>query len=138
MFHTGWVPQCGVSVNPGHGFNIKASLSKGYRNPSFRELYLYAMANPDLEPESMMNYEVSLSHRFGTGATASLTAYYCNGDNMIQTLDMKNQKHRPIYQQRHRGSLAGSLSSLCRSRPPTAICTHHSTTSPARHATNII
>ena len=91
LFHTGWVPQCGVSVNPGHGFNIKASLSKGYRNPSFRELYLYAMANPDLEPESMMNYEVSLSRRFGTGATASLTAYYCKGDNMIQTLDMKNQ-----------------------------------------------
>ena len=90
-FHTGWVPQCGVSVNPGRGFNIKASLSKGYRNPSFRELYLYAMANPDLEPESMMNYEVSLSRRFGIGATASLTAYYCKGDNMIQTLDMKNQ-----------------------------------------------
>lgn len=91
MFDTQWIPQCGVSVNPGCGFNLKASLSKGYRNPSFRELYLYAMANPDLEPESMMNYEISVSRRFGNKAMASVTAYYCKGDNMIQTLDMKNQ-----------------------------------------------
>lgn len=90
-FDTQWIPQCGVSVNPGHGFNLKASLSKGYRNPSFRELYLYAMANPDLEPESMMNYEVSVSRQFCNKVKASVTVYYCKGDNMIQTLDMKNQ-----------------------------------------------
>ena len=91
MFDTQWIPQGGVTVNPGGGFNVKASLSKGYRNPSFRELYLYAMANPDLEPESMMNYEVSVSRHFSRLLTASVTAYYCKGDNMIQTLDMKNQ-----------------------------------------------
>lgn len=91
MFDTQWIPQGGVSVNPGRGYNLKASLSKGYRNPSFRELYLYAMANPDLEPESMMNYEVSVSKRFDRRFIASLTAYYCKGDNMIQVLDMKNR-----------------------------------------------
>lgn len=46
--------------NPGMGWTVKANLSKGYRNPSFKELYLYKMANPDLLPEKMMNYEVCI------------------------------------------------------------------------------
>lgn len=62
----------------------------GYRNPSFRELYLYKMANPDLEPEKMMNYEVSAGHKFSRYLTLDITAYYSKGDNMIQTIDMKN------------------------------------------------
>ncbi|MDE5624790.1 MAG: TonB-dependent receptor plug domain-containing protein, partial [Muribaculaceae bacterium] len=41
MFDTQWVPQFGFSVNPGLGFNIKGNVAIGYRNPSFRELYLY-------------------------------------------------------------------------------------------------
>ena len=90
-FDTRWIPQAGFSVNPGAGFNIKASVSKGYRNPSFRELYLYRMANPELEPETMMNYEISVGKSFSRYLGASVTAYYCKGDNMIQTLDMKNQ-----------------------------------------------
>ena len=63
----------------------------GYRNPSFRELYLYRMANPDLQPEKMMNYEVSVSRTFSRYLSAELTAYYSKGDNLIQTVDMKNQ-----------------------------------------------
>ncbi len=43
---------------------LKASLAKGYRNPSFREMYLYAVANPDLAPESMMNYEPTVGKHF--------------------------------------------------------------------------
>lgn len=42
------------------GWTVKANLSKGYRTPSFKELYLYKMANPDLLPEKMMNYEVCI------------------------------------------------------------------------------
>lgn len=89
-FGTHWIPQAGFSINPGLGYNIKGSLAKGYRNPSFRELYLYRMANPDLDPESMMNYEVSLSRTFSPWISASVTAYYSKGDNMIQQVDMKN------------------------------------------------
>lgn len=62
----------------------------GYRNPSFRELYLYRMANPDLQPEKMMNYEVSVSKTLSRYLAAEVTAYYSKGDNMIQTVDMKN------------------------------------------------
>ena len=89
-FDTQWIPQFGFSINPGAGFNIKGNLAMGYRNPSFRELYLYRMANPDLQPEKMMNYEVSVSREFSRFLYADLTAYYSRGRNMIQVLDNKN------------------------------------------------
>lgn len=89
-FDTQWVPQVGVSYSPRGLFTVKASAAMGYRNPSFRELYLYRMANPDLQPEKMWNYEVSLSRSFGGVAEATLTAYYCRGNDMIQVLDQKN------------------------------------------------
>lgn len=63
----------------------------GYRNPSFRELFLYRMANPDLQPEKMWNYELSLGKSFSRYLTAEITAYYSRGRNMIQTVDMKNE-----------------------------------------------
>ena len=63
----------------------------GYRNTSFHELYLYRMANPDLHPEKMWNYEVSLSRRFSRYLEAELTAYYSRGSNLIQTVDMHNE-----------------------------------------------
>ncbi len=90
-FDTQWIPQFGFSVNPGQSWTIKGNLAMGYRNPSFRELYLYRMANPDLQPEKMMNYEVSVGKSFSRYFSAELTCYYSKGDNMIQTVDMKNQ-----------------------------------------------
>lgn len=90
-FHTQWVPQFGLSVNPGRGFTVKGNAAMGYRNPSFRELYLYRFANPDLEPEKMMNYEVSVGKYFSRYLQAELTGYLSRGANMIQTIDKKNQ-----------------------------------------------
>lgn len=90
MFSTRWIPQFGFSLNPGADFTVKATLAMGYRNPSFRELYLYRMANPDLQPERMMNYEVSVGKRFSRYLSADITAYFSRGTNMIQTLDNKN------------------------------------------------
>lgn len=90
-FHTQWIPQLGFSVNPGLGFTVKGNLAMGYRNPSFRELYLYRFANPDLEPERMMNYEVSLGKHFSRYLHAELTGYLSRGSNLIQTIDQKNQ-----------------------------------------------
>lgn len=90
-FDTQWVPQFGFAVNPGHELTVKGTLAMGYRNPSFRELYLYRMANPDLEPEKMMNYELTVGKRFSRYFSFDVTAYYSKGSNLIQTVDMKNQ-----------------------------------------------
>lgn len=90
-FDTQWIPQFGFSLNPGREWTVKGNLAMGYRNPSFRELYLYRMANTDLESEKMMNYEISAGKKFSRYFSLDLTAYYSKGDNMIQTVDMKNQ-----------------------------------------------
>lgn len=89
-FGTQWVPQAGIVFNHPEGWTAKASAAMGYRNPSFRELYLYRMANPDLEPEKMWNYEVSLSKSFSHWFSIGVTAYYSRCYDMIQAVDMKN------------------------------------------------
>lgn len=96
-FDTQWVPQGGFSINPGKGWNIKGNLAMGYRNPSFRELYLYRPANPDLEPEKMMNYEIAVAKSFGRYLSLDLTGYFSRGSNMIQTVDMKNRNTGRFY-----------------------------------------
>lgn len=89
-FGTQWIPQCGFSLHSAGVWAFKASVAKGYRNPSFRELYLYRTANPDLAPEQMTNCEATLSVNLYNNLTAALTAYYSEGDNLIQTVAMKN------------------------------------------------
>lgn len=90
IFGTKWIPQIGFSVHPGYDWTLKASLAKGYRNPSFREMYLYRMANPDLDPENMMNYEVTIGKHFSNLFDINLTGYISKGSNMIETVNMKN------------------------------------------------
>lgn len=48
------------------------------------------MANPDLKPESMMNYEVTVGKHLGRWLNIDVTAYYSKGSDMIQVLNMKN------------------------------------------------
>lgn len=88
-FGTHCIPQAGLSIRPAEGWNLKASLAKGYRNPSFRELYLYRQANPDLEPENMMNYEITIGKAFSHLFNIDVTGYFSKGSNLIQTVDEK-------------------------------------------------
>ncbi len=90
-FGTHWIPQGGIVFRPAEGWTIKGSVAKGYRNPSFREMYLYRTANPDLDPESMMNYELSVGKMFSRYLAVDVAGYYSKGSNLIQTVDMKNQ-----------------------------------------------
>ncbi|MBQ3152224.1 MAG: TonB-dependent receptor, partial [Bacteroidaceae bacterium] len=90
-FGTEWVPQCGVVLHPGGEWMIKGSFAKGYRNPSFKELYLYRMANADLSPEQMTNCEITVGKSFLGVANVELTAFCSDGDNLIQVVDMKNR-----------------------------------------------
>lgn len=91
MFGTKLVPQAGIVINPARILTIKLSASNGYRNPSFKELYLYRMANPDLKPENMWNYEISVGKRFSRYFQIDVTGYISRGTNMIQVVDMKNE-----------------------------------------------
>lgn len=90
MFSTQVVPQGGFSVRIPADVVLKGNVAMGYRNPSFRELYLYRMANPDLKPEKMVNYEAEVAKAFNRYFSASVTFYYSRGTEMIQVVDMKN------------------------------------------------
>lgn len=90
-FGTQWIPQGGFVVRPGKDWSLKASVAKGYRNPSFREMYLYRMANSGLAPENMVNYEVVVGKAFSPYLSIDVIGYFSEGSNMIQTVEMKNQ-----------------------------------------------
>ena len=83
---TEWVPQAGLVVRPISTGEIKAMASKGFRNPTMREMYLYPPSNTDLEPEHLWNYELSWRHRMKDGFKYGLNIFYLKGDNMIQTM----------------------------------------------------
>ena len=82
---TEWVPQAGIVVRPVSTGEVKAMVSKGFRNPTMREMYLYPPSNTDLEPERLWNYELSWRHRT-TDLTYGINLFYIKGDNMIQTV----------------------------------------------------
>lgn len=80
-----WVPQGGLVFRPIQTGALKMMVSKGFRNPTMRELYLYPPSNTELEPERLVNYELSWKQslsKFSYG----VNLFYINGDNMIQTV----------------------------------------------------
>lgn len=80
-----WVPQGGLVVRPVPTGALKMMVSKGFRNPTMRDLYLYPPSNTDLKPERLMNYELSWRQSL-RNFTYGVNVYYINGDNMIQSV----------------------------------------------------
>lgn len=86
LYGNEWAPQFGTTYSLTKNTDFKASVSKGFRSPNIKDLYMYPQANPDLEPENMMNYEISYLQRlFNNKLNWELTAFYIDGKNMIQT-----------------------------------------------------
>ncbi len=84
---TEWVPQGGLAFHLPKDAELKAMVSKGFRNPTIREMYMFPPQNPDLRPERLMNYELSFSQHLLDGAlTYGANLYYINGDNLIMTI----------------------------------------------------
>lgn len=86
---TEWVPQAGIVIRPLTTGEVKAMVSKGFRNPTMREMYLYPPSNEELEPERLWNYELSWRHRLAD-FTYGANLFYLKGDNMIQTVNRQN------------------------------------------------
>ncbi|GHT77513.1 ligand-gated channel [Bacteroidia bacterium] len=81
-----WIPQGGVAYQFSRQTAFKVSVSKGFRSPNLRELYLFPPHNPDLNPEEMTNYDFSYEQAlFDNALQLELTAYYAKGDNLITT-----------------------------------------------------
>ena len=82
-----WVPQTGFSFKATNTTNLKFSVSKGFRTPNMRELYMYAVANEDLLPEESISYDFSLSQKMlKNNLVAELSLYYTEGNNIIEVV----------------------------------------------------
>ena len=81
-----YAPQAGLSFLLPHDAQLKAVVSRGFRNPTIRELYMYAPANDSLQAVSLWNYEIAyrqylLNGRIRLGANI----FYLHAKNMIET-----------------------------------------------------
>lgn len=82
-----WIPQGGLAFHLPHAVELKASASKGFRYPILREMYMFPPQNPDLQPESVWNYELAFSQRLMDGRlTYGANLFYIDGKNLIMTL----------------------------------------------------
>ena len=82
-----WAPQTGLAFHLPQNMELKASASKGFRYPILREMYMFPPQNPDLQPESMWNYELAFSQRLLQGRLSyGVNLFYIDGKNLIQTL----------------------------------------------------
>jgi len=109
------IPQFGVAYRPIESGTAKAMASKGFRNPTTKEMYLYPPSNEDLEAERLWNYELSWRQCLHFGKytetdsvyyheelvsvekekyfheiTYGVNLFYMKADNMIQTVAKKN------------------------------------------------
>lgn len=89
---TEWIPQGGLSFLLPRNAQIKAMVSKGFRFPTIREMYMFPPQNPDLKPEKLMNYELSFTQRLLGGVLSyGVNVFYTDGDDMIQTLPVNGR-----------------------------------------------
>lgn len=80
------IPQFGASIYPMSSGEIKLIASKGFRNPTIKEMYMFGTKNPDLLPEELWSYEISWRQRLlANRLSYDVALYYIKGDNMIQT-----------------------------------------------------
>ena len=79
------VPEFGATYRLAENYSFSASVTRGFRNPTIRELYLFPAPTPTLQPERMWNYQATFQARPTTKLLAWVTGYYSNIDNLIVT-----------------------------------------------------
>ena len=83
---TEWIPQASASYMFNHGVVLKAMASRGFRFPTIREMYMFPPQNPNLKPESIASYELSLAQTLREGRFRyGVNIYYIDGKDMIRT-----------------------------------------------------
>lgn len=84
--HSQWIPAGGLTLRLPHAATLKATVGKGFRNPTLRELYMWRPANASLEPERMMNYEIAWSQQLSAHHVRyGINLYMLDANNLIQT-----------------------------------------------------
>lgn len=84
-----WIPSVGLAYKVGKLTTLKGNISKGYRSPTMRELFMWNH-NIDLNSETIMSYEIGASKTFFKNKmSGEVTIYAVNGDNLIINVPMQ-------------------------------------------------
>jgi vitamin B12 transporter len=89
LYGNEWVPQAGISYKAAPETHLKLSVSKGFRTPNMRELYMYAPANEELLPERSISYDFTVSQRLlENRLSMEMSLYYMEGDNIVEVVQV--------------------------------------------------
>jgi len=80
------VPEASATVRLSPRVSWSAGVSRGFRNPTIRELYLFPAPNPNLLPERLWNSQSTLYVQPHRTFTVWATGYYSSLSNQILTL----------------------------------------------------
>ena len=81
-----YIPQGGLSFLLPEETELKAMVSRGFRSPTIRELYMYKPANADLKAENLWNYEISYrQYLLDRSLRLGANIFYLHAQNMIAT-----------------------------------------------------
>ncbi|MBB3186576.1 TonB-dependent receptor [Microbacter margulisiae] len=84
-----WIPYAGFAWRLAPRTTWKADVSKGFRNPTLQELFMWSH-NPHLSTERVMSYETSMGQSlFDDHLHMELTGYILRGRNMIITVPLQ-------------------------------------------------
>ena len=80
------VPQAGAAFHLPANAEVKLSVGKGFRYPIIREMYMYPPQNPNLNAESLWNYELAFSQNLLDGKlNYGVNLFYLDAKNIILT-----------------------------------------------------
>ncbi len=80
--HVTWSAAAGYQLDS--ATHLHANLGTAFRTPSANDLYGFG-GNPAFEPESAINSEIGLRYQFSPKAKTSLTGYYTEIDDLIES-----------------------------------------------------
>ena len=88
---TQYIPQAGVAFHLPKNFELKAMASKGFRNATIREMFMFPPQNPELKAEELWSYEVSLKHQaFNRKLQYGVNLFFIDTKNIIMRLPNPN------------------------------------------------
>jgi len=82
-FGNEFVPQIGISYHFDQNNTVKAMISKGFRSPSVKDLFLFPVRNPDLKPEVLWNYEIGTINQITEKLSLEASFFIAKGSNII-------------------------------------------------------
>jgi len=79
-----WIPKVGIVYHPKSQTAFRASVTKGFRSPSIKDLFLYKEANAALKPARLVNYEMGINQAVANFLAVDICSFYYEGEQLIE------------------------------------------------------